>query len=83
MENKELIQDTGLFIGQTVFEFSLAESFEAITNIFETIKQYREFASPDEAAWFDYIQEIFHIFGFSTVNLAPRLIAVVSVNCFL
>lgn len=75
MGNKELIQDTGLFVGQTVFEFSLAESFESITNLFQTIKQYREFASPDEAAWFDYIQEIFHIFGFSTVNIAPRLIA--------
>lgn len=74
MENQELIQDTGLFVGQKLFEFSLTESFESITNLFQTIKEYREFASPDEAAWFEYIHEIFHIFGFNTVKVAPRLI---------
>lgn len=74
MENQELIQDTGLFVGQKLFEFSLAESFESITNLFQTIKEYREFASPDEAAWFEYIHEIFHIFGFNTVQVAQRLI---------
>jgi hypothetical protein len=74
MENQDLIQDTGLFVGQKLFEFSLAESFESITNLFRTIKEYREFASPDEAAWFEYIYEIFHIFGFNTVKVAPRLI---------
>ena len=74
MENKELIQDTGLFVGQKVFEFSLTESFESITTLFQTIKEYREFASPDDAAWFEYVHEIFHIFGFNTVNIAPRLI---------
>ena len=74
MENQELIQDTGLFVGQKLFEFSLTESFESITNLFQTIKEYREFASPDEAAWFEYIHEIFHIFGFNTVKVAQRLI---------
>jgi len=74
MENQELIQDTGLFVGQKLFEFSLTESFESITNLFQTIKEYREFASPDEAAWFEYIHEIFHIFGFNTIKIAPRLI---------
>ena len=75
MGNKELIQDTGLFIGQEVFEFSLDGSFEAITNIFQTIKEYREYADPDEAAWFEYVHEIFHIFGFKTEKIAPRLIS--------
>jgi hypothetical protein len=74
MENKELIQDTGLFVGQKLFEFSLTESFESITNLFKTIKEYRDFANPDDAAWFEYIHEIFHIFGFSTVKVAQRLI---------
>ena len=75
MKDRELIQDTGLFVGQKVFEFSLTESFESITNLFQTIKEYREFASPDEAAWFDYINEIFHILGFNTEKIAPRLIS--------
>ncbi len=75
MEDRELIQDTGLFVGQKIFEFSLTESFESITNLFQTIKEYREFANPDKAAWFDYIHEIFHILGFNTEKVAPRLIA--------
>ena len=74
MENSELIQDTGLFVGQKLFEFSLTESFESITNLFQTIKEYREFTSPDEAAWFEYIHQIFHIFGFNTAKVAQRLI---------
>lgn len=74
MENNGLIQDTGLFVGQKLFEFSLTESFESITNLFQTIKEYREFTSPDEAAWFEYIHQIFHIFGFNTVKVAQRLI---------
>ena len=75
MENNELIQDTGLFVGQKLFEFSLTESFESITNLFQTIKEYRDFANPDEAiAWFEYIHQIFQILGFSTFMVSPRLI---------
>lgn len=74
MENQELIQDTGLFVGQKIFEFSLSESYEAITNIFQTIKEYREYTSPDKAAWFEYIHQIFQIFGFNTVKVAQRII---------
>jgi hypothetical protein len=72
--DKELIQDTGLFVGEKLFEFSLTESFESISNLFQTIKEYREYANPDESAWFEYIHEIFHIFGFNTSKVAPRLI---------
>jgi len=76
MEEKNLIQDTGLFVGQDGFEFSLDGSFEAISNIFRTIKEYREYASPNETTWYKYIHEIFHILGFNTKELAaPRLIA--------
>jgi len=74
MENQDLIQDTGLFVGQKLLEFSLTESFESIMNLFQTIKEYREYANPDESAWFDYIHEIFHILGFNTTQVAPRLI---------
>ncbi|MBI9045408.1 MAG: DUF4268 domain-containing protein [Anaerolineaceae bacterium] len=74
MENNALIQDTGLFIGQKIFDFSLTESFESITNLYQTIKEYREFANPDNDAWFEYIHQIFQIFGFNTVKISPRLI---------
>jgi hypothetical protein len=80
MDNHELIQDTGLFVGQKLFEFTLAESFESITNLFQTIKQYREFANPNETAWFEYIHQIFHIFGFTTAKIAPRLISLQEVG---
>lgn len=77
METNPLIKDTGLFIGQQIFEFSLKESFETITNLYQTIQQYREFTNPDDAdAWFDYVHQIFHIMGFSTVKVAPRLFSV-------
>lgn len=75
MTDKELIEDTGLFIGQNIFEFSLEESFESITNLYQTIKEYREFTDPDQDSWFDYIHQIFHIFGFNTEKVAPRLIS--------
>lgn len=74
MSNQELIEDTGLFIGQKVFEFNLKETFENINNLFQTIKQYRDFANPDEAAWFNYIYDFFNTLGFNIVRIAPRLI---------
>ena len=74
MENNGLIQDTGLFVGQKLFEFSLTESFESITNLLQTIKEYREFANPVDADWFEYVHQIFNIFGFGTTKVAPRLI---------
>lgn len=76
MDQSQLIQDTGLVVGTKAFEFSIEESLEAISNLFKTIKQYRAFADPsDLTAWSEYINEIFHIFGFNTEPVAPRLIA--------
>ncbi len=75
MGNQELIQDTGLFVGQKLFEFSLSESFDSIVNLLQTIKEYRDFASPDEAAWYDYVHQVFQLFGFNTKKVAQRLIA--------
>ena len=75
MTDQEFIKDTGLFIGQNIFEFSLTESFESITNLFQTIKEYREFTNPDDETWFDYVHQIFNIFGFNTIKIAPRLIS--------
>jgi len=75
MADQELIKDTGLFLGQKILEFSLTESLESITNLYQTIKEYREFTDPAKDSWFDYIYQIFNIFGFNTVKVAPRLIS--------
>ncbi len=73
MDKDNLIQDTGLLESKGVFEFSISESFDSISNLFNTIKEYREFANPDENAWFDYIHQFFQILGFNTSKIAPRL----------
>lgn len=73
MAEEELIKDSGLFIGQKILNFSLSESFDKITNLFQTIKQYREYTHEDDAAWFEYIHQFFQLLGFSTDKVAPRL----------
>jgi hypothetical protein len=81
MDQSKLIQDTGLIVGSKAFEFTIEESLEAISNLFKTIKQYRDFADPkDLPAWSEYIYEIFHIFGFKTETLAPRLISLTAMG---
>jgi hypothetical protein len=51
----------------------LSESFEEITNILSTIKQYRDYQNPDSASWKEYVKEFFHILGFSTEEITARL----------
>ena len=75
MDKSNLIQDTGILEKNGVFEFSISDSFESISNLFNTIKEYREFANPDDNSWFDYIHQFFQILGFNTFKIAPRLFA--------
>ncbi len=51
------------------------ESFEEISNILRTIKQYRDYQQPDSPSWKEYVKELFYILGFSTEDINPRLIA--------
>ena len=74
MEKTELFKDSGLFLGQNIFEFSLPESFEDILTILHTIKEYRDYSNPDEGAWVEYIHQIFHILGFSTEATVDKYI---------
>jgi hypothetical protein len=53
--------------------YSSPESFEEISNILRTIKQYRDYQSPSSPEWSEYIREFFHILGFSTNELTQRL----------
>lgn len=50
------------------------ESYETILNYLRTIKEYRDFSDPTSLAWREYIQEFFHIIGFSTQQKDSRLI---------
>lgn len=53
---------------------SLPESFETVSNIFRTIKEYRDYSDPTSSTWMEYIQEFFHILGFATEKPGSRLI---------
>ncbi|MFC2028574.1 DUF4268 domain-containing protein [Chloroflexota bacterium] len=52
---------------------NIPDSYEQVLNILKTIKQYREYQDPGSSSWNDYIMEIFHILGFSTKEVSPRL----------
>jgi len=49
------------------------ESFEEIANILKTIKQYRDYQHPNSSSWKEYVNEVFHILGFSTDTKNSRL----------
>ena len=49
------------------------ESFETLSNLLKTIKQYRFYADPKSTSWDEYIRELFHLFGFQTTQLDGRL----------
>lgn len=53
--------------------YSPTESFEEIANILRTIKQYRDYKHPDSSSWKEYVDEVFHILGFSTNAKNTRL----------
>lgn len=54
-------------------KYQLLESLDEIANTLRTIKQYRDYQHPDSIAWKEYINEFFHILGFSTDAKNPRL----------
>lgn len=51
-----------------------SEFQETSANYLRTIKEYREFANPASSSWTQYIQEFFHILGFSTESSDSRLL---------
>lgn len=50
----------------------IPESFETISNMLKTIKQYREYYLPTSPSWSEYIHEFFHVLGFSTEIIDSR-----------
>lgn len=67
------------FLNETNIEkayqsFLPSEPVEEITNLLRTIKEYRDYQHPESSIWKDYVNEIFHILGFSTEEKDNRLI---------
>jgi hypothetical protein len=60
--------------------YSPPESSIDILNILNTIKQYREFHNPDNSEWKEYVKEFFHILGFATCELSPRLFSLQEIS---
>lgn len=54
--------------------FAPRESSEEIANYLRTIKQYRDYQDPSLSSWEEYVEEIFHILGFSTDQMESRLL---------
>lgn len=50
------------------------ESFETLSNLLTTLKEYRLYANPKSASWNDYIRDIFHLCGFQTTQLDGNLL---------
>ena len=51
----------------------ITESFEIISNMFRTIREYRDYSNPATPAWQGYIQELFHLMHFDTEKLATAM----------
>jgi hypothetical protein len=78
LRNPERISSTPqtkhISFGKNEKESLIPESFETISNILRTIKEYRDYSDPASPEWIEYICEFFHIIGFSTENRGSRLI---------
>ncbi len=74
-KRQEFVIDNGLFPSESL-NFPFSESFDTVANLSRTIKEYRDYVHPDANSWEEYILEFFHILGFNTTKVAPRLITV-------
>ena len=61
------------YLEPSLENYQILESFDEIANTFRTIKQYRDYQDPDSPSWKEYVDEIFHVLGFSTNEKKQRL----------
>ena len=50
------------------------ESFDTLSNLLTTLKEYRLYADPKSTSWDEYIREFFYLFGFQTTQLDGNLL---------
>jgi hypothetical protein len=74
METNSTSSENGVPFGKELLKFSIEDSLESISILFQTIKEYREYADKDNiAAWFGYIHDIFSILGLNMIKISQRL----------
>lgn len=76
MDNNRFLLNNGLFAQHTLRKIKLPESYDTIINLLKTIQEYREFAHPDSDNWIEYIQDVFHLLGFSARFHNQRLMLI-------
>lgn len=73
MKQNTLIIDKGLLSEKGTSDYSKKNSYEEISNLLKTIKEYREYANPDAESWGEYVHDFFSMFQFSLVQVAKKL----------
>lgn len=48
-------------------------AYEDVQNSLRTIREYKDYYDPTSDEWSSYIYEIFHVLGFNTEKVSPRL----------
>jgi len=74
MDNHRFLLNKDLLNQQTLKKIKVPDSYDTILNLLTTVKEYREYAHPNSASWIEYIQEFFHLLGFSTKFHNPRML---------
>jgi len=76
MDNDRFLLNNDLFAQHTLRKIKLPESYDTILNLLTTIQEYREFAHPNSDRWIEYIQDVFHLLGFSARFHNQRLMLI-------
>ncbi len=64
MEHQQYLVDKGLIKGKDIQNFPFAESQETTSNLFNTIKEYRDYYQIESPDWENYIHEFLNILQF-------------------
>lgn len=70
------VVDTGLFRKESKAGPGYIDSYDSIIQLMHTVHEYRMYASPDKNSWHEYTREVFHLFGFDTVQRESRILTI-------
>lgn len=83
MSNQNIV-DHGLFNFDSIYSGRFVKStntYESIQNLFKTIKEYRDYANPnDENSWKGYIIDFFQLLGFTMHQSYERIYTLKSIG---
>lgn len=75
MENAKYIVDNGLF-SSTLSITDYEIQYEEMNTLFFTVKEYREYSSPDSPSWNAFILDIFNVLGFVPTLVSHNLFSI-------